>query len=229
MGPNFHITSDQLASLIGTPRAPHIFDVCLPEDHALNPRVIPGAMRCGFQDAAELTIDAPVVIACQKGLKLSQGVAALLRQRGMQAQFLQGGMVHWAQANLPLIATTAHPGIGTQKNRWVLPDRLDPKALLDAWSVARFVDKSPIWMHVEDAQVDLVSDRFVASVPAHLATVLRDAIPMLGDLTKTIQIASLNRLLKAACVGSLDPSVNLSQGFAILDASWTAAQQEAAQ
>ena len=39
------ICANDLIRMLGTPDAPAIIDVCLPEDHACDPRVIPGARR----------------------------------------------------------------------------------------------------------------------------------------------------------------------------------------
>lgn len=221
MGPEFHITSDQLLCVIGTQHATSIVDICTCEDHALDPRVIPGAWRCAFGDAGERIFDGPVVIVCQKGLKLSQGVTALLRQRGIDARFLTGGMLHWADTGLPLIETNAHPAIGMGEQRWALPIKLTPKIMFQAWCVVRFVDPEPIWMHVEAAQIARVADRFAAHKLAHAAVAVRAAIPQISSQEDSVSEQPLYDLLYAACSGFVDPSQNLSQGFAIVDASWS--------
>ena len=45
----------------------------------------------------------PAVVICKKGLKLSHGVAAWLRHQGMPADSLEGGVVAWQAAGLPLV------------------------------------------------------------------------------------------------------------------------------
>ena len=50
-----------------------------------------------------------VVIVCQKGLKLSQGAAAILRTRGVAAGYLEGGVLGWAAAGEPLIPADKLP------------------------------------------------------------------------------------------------------------------------
>ena len=76
------ITVSQLSRLIGRPDAPVLVDICIDEDFAADPRFIPGAFRHSFTNIEELVpvlSGRKVVVVCQKGLKLSQGAAALLR------------------------------------------------------------------------------------------------------------------------------------------------------
>ena len=49
------------------------------------------------------------IIICQKGLKLSQGVAALLRHEGIPADSLEGGYEGWLKKDLPVVATEKLP------------------------------------------------------------------------------------------------------------------------
>lgn len=73
------ITPDTLLTLIGTPTCPVLVDVCTDPDFAEDPVLIPGAQRWPHTDLggiADMTAGRTAVIACQKGLKLSQGVAA---------------------------------------------------------------------------------------------------------------------------------------------------------
>ena len=82
MPSNTEITPKQLARLIGTPEAPVLVDVCIDEDFAADPRLIPGAFRWPFREIEALVprlSGRRVVVICQKGLKLSQGAVAVLR------------------------------------------------------------------------------------------------------------------------------------------------------
>ena len=97
---NFNeISCDKLARLVGTPACPKIIDVCTPDDFDLDPRVVPTAQRVAHRDAAQLTAtDETVVVICQKGKKLSHGVAAQLRSKGTPAVVLEGGVHGWRDA-----------------------------------------------------------------------------------------------------------------------------------
>ncbi|MET0527693.1 MAG: hypothetical protein ABW003_04995 [Microvirga sp.] len=72
------ISIDKLAHPVGTPKCPVLIDVQTDEDFAANPRLIPRSIRRPWSRdpewAKELTGRSTIVI-CQKGLKLSQGVA----------------------------------------------------------------------------------------------------------------------------------------------------------
>ena len=100
------ITPDKLMRRVGVPDAPLIIDVRIPEDIAAAPQAIPASIAWDFQDIDGLVARAAgrsCVVVCHKGLKLSQGVAALLRNAGIPAEVLKGGHVGWTAANLPLV------------------------------------------------------------------------------------------------------------------------------
>ena len=99
------ITVFQLARLIGTAEAPVILDVCIDEDFDADPRLIPTARRHPHDAIQALVPElagARVLVVCQKGLKLSQGAAALLRCEGIAAVYLEGGNFAWRDAEQPL-------------------------------------------------------------------------------------------------------------------------------
>ena len=92
------ITVAQLRRLIGTPSSPVVIDVRIDEDFAVNPRLIPSARRHSHVDIDELATalcNKRVVVVCHKGKKLSEGAAAVLRNFGVIAEVLVGGMVGW--------------------------------------------------------------------------------------------------------------------------------------
>lgn len=74
-------------SLLGTPEAPLIVDASHDDDVAADPVLIPGATRHprDLIDRLARRLDgARAVIACQKGRKLSQGIASWLRSEGIE-------------------------------------------------------------------------------------------------------------------------------------------------
>ena len=115
------ISIDKLARLIGTPRCPVLIDVQTDEDFAADPRLIPGAIRRPWSQAsgwAKEFVGQSAIVICQKGLKLSQGVAAWLRHAGIPADSLEGGALAWAQAGLPMVPEAVLPprdGEGTHR------------------------------------------------------------------------------------------------------------------
>ncbi|MEM7269502.1 MAG: sulfurtransferase/chromate resistance protein [Pseudomonadota bacterium] len=153
------ITATQLNRLIGTPCAPTIIDICLDEDHALDPRLIPGARRWPHDRIEELAPDLTrAVIVCQKGKKLSQGAAALLRTHGVAAETLEGGMVGWAEAGFPAIPADAVDG-----SLWVTRQRPKIDRIACPWLIRRFVDPNAGFLFVAPAEVMAVADRFGAT------------------------------------------------------------------
>src|SRR5215212_2579948 len=106
------ISVDKLARRIGTPKCPVIVDVRTDEDFALDPRLIPGSVRRGGTTAAQWAKDfagRAVVVACQKGKKLSEGAAAWLRHAGASAENLAGGTDAWAAQDMPMVPADLLP------------------------------------------------------------------------------------------------------------------------
>jgi rhodanese-related sulfurtransferase len=86
------VSPSQLIRLLGTPDAPLLVDVRLPEDVAADPFVLPSARSCAHDEVAALSswIGArSAVLVCQRGRKLSHGAAALLRSLGHRAEVLE--------------------------------------------------------------------------------------------------------------------------------------------
>jgi rhodanese-related sulfurtransferase len=84
--------------LVGLPHAPRIIDVRADEEFAADPRLIPGSRRRAFSASASWAKDyngQSVIVVCQKGLHLSQGIAAWLRHQGIDGQTLEGGYEFW--------------------------------------------------------------------------------------------------------------------------------------
>src|SRR5271169_6676071 len=100
------ISVEQLTRLIGTPKCPALIDVRTDDDFVADPRLVPGSVRRSFDTAFECSAEfrgLSAVVICHKGLKLSHGVAASLREAGASAEVLEGGFASWAQAGLSLV------------------------------------------------------------------------------------------------------------------------------
>ena len=95
------VTVPQLFRLVGLPDSPAVVDVRIDDDFAADPRLIPGTVRRDFRTVASWAAEfagQSVVVACQRGLTLSQGVAAWLRHAGADAESLEGGFEAWRDA-----------------------------------------------------------------------------------------------------------------------------------
>lgn len=161
------ITVSQLSRQVGLPSAPAVVDVRIEEDFTADPRLIPGARRHPF-DAVDQWApryrDRKVVVACQRGKKLSQGVVALLRNDGIAAEGLEGGTVAWAEAGEPTVAATKIPP-RDQRGRTVWVTRARPKIDRTAcpWLITRFVDPGAAFLFVAPAEVAAVAVKFNAT------------------------------------------------------------------
>ena len=160
------ISVERLARLIGTPHCPALIDVCIDEDFAADPRLIPGAARRGHSDVADWApalAGQSVVAICQKGQKLSEGVAAWLRHAGAQCEHLEGGRLAWAAAGLPLVPVAKLPPRDAQgRTLWVTRARPKIDRIACPWLIRRFVDPSAIFLFVSPAEVEGVAERFGA-------------------------------------------------------------------
>ena len=111
------ISADKLQRLIGLPKCPHIIDVRTEEDFEAAQRLIPGAVRRSWQSVASWagTVSGEAVVVCQRGLKLSHGVAAWLRHARVEAVVLEEGMEGWLGAGMPAVPTARIP---RARRRW---------------------------------------------------------------------------------------------------------------
>lgn len=161
------ISVSRLSKLTGLPDSPVIVDVRIPEDFDADPRLIPGSCRRSHLDVAAWAPDfvgRSVIVSCQKGLKLSQGVAALLRHDGIPAETLEGGFEAWRAAGEPLVETDHLPERDTRgRTLWVTRARPKIDRIACPWLIRRFVDPEAVFLYVQASEVKAVADRFSAA------------------------------------------------------------------
>lgn len=156
------ITPAQLMRLIGTPDAPTIIDVRIPDDFAAHPHLIPAATRHAHRDIDALACKLQgqrVVVACLRGLKLSEGAAALLRTHGIAAETLEGGTEAWRAVKLPMIPATVLPAT----TLWVTRHRPKIDRIACPWLIRRFIDPTARFLFVTPSEVADVASRFDAT------------------------------------------------------------------
>ena len=168
---------------------------------------------------------------CQKGLKLSEGVAAWLRHEGASAESLEGGFLAWAAAGLPLVSADAVPERDARgRTLWVTRARPKVDRIACPWLIRRFVDPAAIFLFVSPAEVAAVADRFGAT-PFDIEgvfwshrgegctfdTMLEEfwlSTPALARLATIIRGADTGRLdLAPECAGLLAASLGLSRQY----------------
>lgn len=164
------MSCEQLARLVGTPKAPTILDVRREAVRAGDPRLLPGARALAEADLSPEGLariaagfQGPVVVVCAEGHRLSQGTAAWLRHEGVHAEYLMGGQAAWTAANLPLI----DPGKITardaqERSIWVTRSRPKIDRIACPWLIRRFIDPRAVFLFVAPAEVQGVAERFGA-------------------------------------------------------------------
>ena len=161
------ITVAQLSRLIGTPDAPVIIDVCIDDDFEQDPRLVPTSVRHPFTSIADLApklTDKRVVVVCHRGKKLSQGAAAILRNHGIVAEVLEGGIVAWREAGQSLVPAAILPPRNTDgQTVWVTRHRPKIDRIACPWLIRRFVDPDAQFLFVAPSEVLAVADRFNAT------------------------------------------------------------------
>ncbi|MET4806415.1 chromate resistance protein ChrB domain-containing protein [Limibacillus sp. MBR-115] len=161
------IPCETLFAMIGRPDCPRVIDVRIDEDFEGDPRLIPGSRRRPFQSVSDWGVEfqgQSVVIVCQKGQKLSQGTAAWLRVRGVDAVALEGGALAWASLGLPMVPHAMLPPHNNgSPTVWVTRARPKVDRIACPWLLRRFVDPDAVFLFVPSEDVLAVADRFHAT------------------------------------------------------------------
>ena len=228
------ITAQQLARRIGLPDAPVLIDVRTEEDAAADPRLLPASIRRDHRNVARWAPEfrgRAAVVICEKGLKLSEGVAAWLRHDGAQAENLEGGFAGWAAAGLPLVQTRHIPPRDAQaRTLWVTRARPKVDRIACPWLIRRFIDPAAVFLFVAAPQVTAVAERFGATpfdidgvFWSHrgdlctfdvMLTEFGLSSPTLDRLATVVRGADTARLdLAPQCAGLLAASLGLSRQY----------------
>jgi rhodanese-related sulfurtransferase len=161
------ISPEKLARLIGTPNSPRIVDVRDDDDFAADAQLIPGSLRRPSVEPWRWAADIDgrgAVVVCQKGLKLSRGVVAWLRNEGISAEGLDGGYLAWVGAGQPVVpAEKIPPRDAEGRTVWVTRERPKIDRIACPWLIRRFVDPRAVFLFVEPSEVLAVAERFAAT------------------------------------------------------------------
>ena len=161
------ITVNQLSRLVGTAAAPTLLDVRIDEDFSLDPSFIPTSRRCPHQQVAKLVAELNgkhVVVYCQKGKKISQGTAAILRNHGIHVESLEGGHFAWQDAGQLLVpADKIPPRNADGQTVWVTRHRPKIDRMACPWLIRRFIDPSAQFLFVAPSEVQGVVEKFDAT------------------------------------------------------------------
>ena len=161
------ITVPQLLRRIGLPDAPVIADISIDPDFNDDPFLIPGAFRHPHTDIEGLKLrlaGRACVVTCQRGIKLSQGLAARLRCDGLQVEYLQGGNYAWRDHDgAPRVTAAAIPPLVDGATLWVTRHRPKIDRIACPWLIRRFVDANARVLFVSPTEVEGVAERYGAT------------------------------------------------------------------
>jgi rhodanese-related sulfurtransferase len=167
LAPSFFISPTELWALIGTAQAPWIIDVRKREIYAVSTNLLPTAVWRDMADAAtwasSLDPSRPIVVACAGGQQRSQMVAASLREQGLDASVLTGGVGAWIEAGLPFVDKAAFERFAPrQPSLWVTRRRPKIDRVACPWLIRRFLDARARILFVDPPQVPAVAREFGA-------------------------------------------------------------------
>ena len=239
---SFSCSPGALAALSGAPDAPLLIDVRKNEAFAASDHTLTGALRRDPLQvdtwASTLPPATSVLVYCVHGHEVSQNTMQTLRQRGIQANFLEGGIDAWRAQGLPL---SAKPVGGA--TRWVTRERPKIDRIACPWLLRRFVDAQAQFLYVPTEQVaamaqresamaydvgpQVASTRFthegaLCNFDAFIRIHRLGADTALAKLATIVRGADTDRLdLAPQCAGllavSLGMSRNMSDDLAMLD------------
>jgi rhodanese-related sulfurtransferase len=161
------IAIDKLVRLIGTPACPAIVDIRSDSECAVAPLLIPGAARRSMATIAQWAPGLQglnVVVACADGTARSHGAAAWLRQAGVSAEALDGGVTGWVTAGYPAIVPAVLPARDMNgRTLWVTRARPKVDRIACPWLIRRFVDPGAIFLFVPTGEVPGVAEQMGAT------------------------------------------------------------------
>ena len=142
----------ELAAQLSTALPPLLIDVRRNDPFVNADATLPGALRRDPAKLAEWATQLPpgraVQVYCVYGHNVGFDTMTALRERGVDAQFLQGGIAEWRAQGLPL--TPKPVGSAT---RWVTRERPKIDRIACPWLIRRFVDAQADFLYVPASEV----------------------------------------------------------------------------
>jgi rhodanese-related sulfurtransferase len=107
------VTPQTLLALCAETPAPLVIDVRREAVFQSAPDLVAGAVRRDPATVADWAATLPaakhIIVYCVHGHEVSQNAAKALRERGLPAQFLEGGLEAWRAAGGNITANLTHP------------------------------------------------------------------------------------------------------------------------
>ena len=228
---NASITASELKSALAGSEPPLVIDVRRPPAFRAAPDMAAGALRrdpaAVASWAKELPRASSVVAYCVHGHEVSQNAAKALRDAGLAARYLEGGLEEGWKAGGGELASKPREA----STRWVTRERPKIDRIACPWLIARFVDPEAEFLYVPNQEVlraarekeaipyDIPEVRFshdgeLCSFDAFLKTYRLTGDPALTQLAAIVRGADTAHLeLAPQAAGLLAVSLGLSRNF----------------
>jgi len=147
------ITAAELKSALAGKQAPLVIDVRRSPAFRAAPDMAAGALRRDPAEVASWSRELPrassVVVYCVHGHEVSQNAAQALRDAGMAARYLEGGLEEgWKAAAGELLSKPKEAA-----SRWVTRERPKIDRIACPWLVSRFIDPEAEFLYVPSKEV----------------------------------------------------------------------------
>ena len=225
------ITAAELKSSLASGEPLLVIDVRKPPAFRTAPEMIAGALRRDPATIASWAMTLPrassVVVYCVHGHEVSQSAAQSLREAGIAARFLEGGLEEgWKAAGGPLAEKPKDAS-----TRWVTRERPKIDRIACPWLIARFIDRDAEFLYVppkdvlrtakekeavpyDVPDVAFSHDGELCSFDAFLKTYRLTGDPALVRLAEIVRGADTARpQLAPQAAGLLAVSLGLSRNF----------------
>src|SRR5215471_20537462 len=146
------ISPADLYAHLGTASAPVLLDVRQQEEFKADDRLIIGALRYAPKQVDSWSRVLPssrsVVVYCSQGREVSQGIANALRNAGMKATYLDGGLSAWNQIGLP-----TRKRLSAGEKNWITREHPKIDRIACPWLVSRFINPNAEFIYVPTDKV----------------------------------------------------------------------------
>ncbi len=163
---HLRISATELVPLIGGNACPPLVDVRRKELFRQAETLVPTAVWRDHLQAGEWARDyagaAPIVF-CAHGHNVSELAATLLRQVGVNARILDGGMDAYLAADGPIVRRTGWHDPSAGPSRWVTRARPKIDRIACPWLIRRFIDRN--------AEIHFVAAEWVRDVAEEMGAI----------------------------------------------------------
>jgi rhodanese-related sulfurtransferase len=148
------MSPQSLYAAIGVATAPLVLDVRRPAGFDADETMLVSALRLDPSnvESSQSSKARKVVAYCAHGHEISQGAAASLRDAGIEAYYLEGGMAAWAELGLP-----RRSKMGPTSRQWVTRERPKIDRIACPWLIRRFIDPEAIFLYAPTEHVFTVA------------------------------------------------------------------------